>query len=700
VNSCIRQCALVCTILVALPLAEARAEAERGQNFAARNWFEQLFNFNQPRPAARNYDAPVYQDQPTRRYQKQRRAPTVAQPRREENVDPDGEPTARRAPDIAVYMPAGLVPLEDRSLTVDGITDPVSTEILAQLSGKGGSALQVTPDARTAIIEYYRKRDFIPAWISVQGLNPRARDMLAVFARADDEGLSPADYLPASLTSFVDDGRALTGDPKAAARLDLEVTVALLKYAAHARAGRTDPNKITRFNDLNPPALPAAEVLAAVSAQPRPGSYLESLHPTNPYYQAFRTELHELRARSGNVASLPPIESGPALKVGMRDGRVPALRKRLAALGLLSDRDVAISGASDRPTSNLSSSRDAVIVGTLSDTIEPDVSELGASRSTDTTGSITVASVEPVPGAHLLVDPTLYDADVAAAVKAFQQQAGLQADGVLGRQTLAAFNNENDASKIDRLIMNMERARWLPRDLGDRYIIVNQPAYELRLVDKGVETHRARVVIGTPVNQTPAFSDVMKTIEFNPYWNVPRSIALNEMLPKSRRDPSYLSRNGYEVVNSRGQVVHSTAVDWSRFDGRGLAIRQPPGPANALGEMKFLFPNRHAVYLHDTPSKSLFGRDRRAFSHGCVRVHEPRKLAEIILARDGWTPERIAAAIATKKNNGVSLKHRLDVHLTYFTAWPDENGKIRYYDDVYGRDAKLAIAMQGKRASF
>ncbi|MGF7162155.1 murein L,D-transpeptidase YcbB/YkuD [Rhodoligotrophos appendicifer] len=667
---------LACTMLVALPIAEASAEITgRSQNFTARNFFERLFNIDTPPPQDNFFSEPGAQGPAQRYRQQQQRTRNVVQPRREDNVDPEGdpEPAVRVAPDIAFYVPAPLVPLTDQALTGDDITDPVSAAILAGLRDGVAPALRVPADAKPAILAFYKDRDFIPAWTGVSGLNGRAATMLKTLAAADDEGLQAQQYLPPSLTGFTDTGANLKNDPKALASLDLQMTVMALKYARDAMSGRVDPNKITRFNDLTPPKLEPAEALAQLNATRDPGAYLASLNPTSIGFTALKNELKRLREANATAEALPPIGSGPALKLGMRDERVTVLRAHLSSLGLIGPSRAGALATGAAP------SRDIMLVADLSQT-DPDPSESDSAIeaipvSAQLTGSVKVASV----GDAGTIDSTLYDQKVVDAVRAFQRQQGLSADGIAGVRTVAAFEQENDADKIEKILLNMERARWMPRDLGKRYVLVNQPAFELNLIEDNVSSFQTRVVVGTKVNQTPAFNDVMETIEFNPYWYVPRSIINKEMLPKQRRDPSYLSRNGYEVTRNGGQI----------------SVRQPPGKSNALGEMKFLFPNSHAVYLHDTPSKSLFGRDARAFSHGCVRVQNPRDLAEAILEREGWSRERIERAIAGGSNNGVRLKQKVEVHLAYLTAWPGNDGAIHYHDDVYGRDAKLSQALAG-----
>jgi L,D-transpeptidase YcbB len=211
-------------------------------------------------------------------------------------------------------------------------------------------------------------------------------------------------------------------------------------------------------------------------------------------------------------------------------------------------------------------------------------------------------------------------------------------------------------------------------------------------MDHGREAWRSRVIIGKPDTQTFAFHDEIETIVFNPSWGVPQSIIKNEMLPLLWKDPSYLDRMGYRVIDKSGQIVHSSAVDWWSVGGKVIpySVQQPPSDDNALGEIKFLFPNRHDIYMHDTPTKPLFEKPVRAYSHGCVRVEDPRRFGEVLL---GWNAEEIAAKIESGRSESVKLPHKVPVHLTYFTAWPEADGRITFYDDVYSRDQRMERAL-------
>ena len=244
----------------------------------------------------------------------------------------------------------------------------------------------------------------------------------------------------------------------------------------------------------------------------------------------------------------------------------------------------------------------------------------------------------------------------------------------------------------------MERLRWLPRELGKRHVFVNQAAFEVRVMDGQREVWRSNVVVGKTDAQTSAFHDVMESVVFNPSWGVPPSIVSNEMLPILWRDPTYLDRKGFTVVNKSGKRVASSDVNWAAYGANApYSIMQPPGEDNALGEVKFLFPNRHHIYMHDTPSRQLFSRPVRAFSHGCVRVQNPRRFAEIVL---GLSPAEVARRIDSGRSQTVRIKDKIPVHLTYFTAWPDASGRIEYIADVYGRDLSIENAFGLKRLAL
>jgi murein L,D-transpeptidase YcbB/YkuD len=288
-------------------------------------------------------------------------------------------------------------------------------------------------------------------------------------------------------------------------------------------------------------------------------------------------------------------------------------------------------------------------------------------------------------------DETVLDDTLSEKLRLFQADARIKETGSLDAATITALNSRTGAPGIARVIYNMERLRWLPKDLGKRYVFVNQAAYALRVIDDGREIWRSKVIVGKTNSQTVAFSDKIETVVFNPSWGVPPSIMKNEMIPRLRRDPGYLDRIGYRVLTPNGKIIRSRSVSWWKYSNGKVPylILQPPGDDNALGEVKFLFPNTHSIYMHDTPTRKLFENPVRALSHGCVRVENPREFAEVLL--DLGTSD-IANLIESGESQQTPVKRETEVHLAYFTVWPADDGRIITYDDVYGRDERMARA--------
>ncbi len=289
-------------------------------------------------------------------------------------------------------------------------------------------------------------------------------------------------------------------------------------------------------------------------------------------------------------------------------------------------------------------------------------------------------------------DAEVFDPSLAEAVKAFQRDRGLNPTGTVGRDTVSALNGEKTgtAARIADLVSNMERWRWLPRELGDLHVFVNVPDFHLDVMRDGRSIHHARVVVGRPTNPTPVFSDTMEQVVVNPYWNVPYSIVKKEMIGRLQSSAGQsLSRGGYEVRVGK-QMVDPTTVDWATVNAANVSIRQVPGDGNALGNIKFLFPNQHAVYIHDTSSRGLFSQSFRALSHGCVRVHEPFSFADAVLSEE---PEKVDGARLKKMIGGgektLMLKRTVPVHIAYFTTWVDDAGQVQNRPDVYGHDARV-----------
>ena len=540
-------------------------------------------------------------------------------------ADADPEPDPGLGMGNLTYAAPRLVAVSGISLAEPRPLDPMSAAVYDQLSGSG-PAFRVLPATRDAVLDQYKKRDFRPVFLENGDLSTRGKSVLALLAAADEEGLNAESYLPSGLSAF--HAPLPATDAAAMARLDIDLYAASLRYARDASGGVFDPRKLSRYNDVTPPWVKAESAAQVLAWSPYPDAYLKGLHPTHPAYAAMKAALAEERA-SSDAPPPQPIPGGKIVKTGASDDRIPALRERLLGLGY-------------------------------------------------------AAAAEP--GA----DDTVLDKALSDELRKFQQASGIRVTGALGPQTLAALNDDRRARETNALIDNMERLRWLPRELGQRYVFVNQAAFEATVMKDGAPEWSTRVIVGRPTTQTSVFHDEMELVVFNPSWGVPPSIIANEYLPKLRRDPGYLDKMGFKVVNQQGKVVPSRSISWASYGKKvPYGVHQPPGAKNALGEIKFLFPNSHDIYMHDTPSRELFAEDTRAFSHGCVRVQNPREFAAVLL---GWDQEEVAKHIETPKSETVRLKQKIPVHLTYFTAWPDATGKIRYFDDIYARDKAMEDA--------
>jgi L,D-transpeptidase YcbB len=283
------------------------------------------------------------------------------------------------------------------------------------------------------------------------------------------------------------------------------------------------------------------------------------------------------------------------------------------------------------------------------------------------------------------------DSDLSKALKQFQLSVGIKQTGTLDPATIAQLNGHNPAQDRKRLIFNLERIRWLPKEMGSKYVLVNQAGFEVQVIDNGRQVWQSRVIVGKPTTQTAVFNNQIQTVVFNPYWGVPASIVAKEYLPKLQQNPYYLDDIGFEVTTLDGRQVSSADVDWWSYSGKSpYNVQQPPGQDNALGELKFLFPNAHNIYMHDTPNRELFANSVRDFSHGCVRVQNPRDYATVLL---GWDRDKIDSMVESGETRTVKLPVPVPIHIAYFTAWPDASGKVQYFGDIYGRDAAMDNAM-------
>lgn len=475
---------------------------------------------------------------------------------------------------------------------------------------------------------FYGARHFEPLWLTKAAdgsiaFSANAEKIIDVFKASELEGFRPSDYLTADL-----DVAAAGTDPAKLAALETAFSSAAIRYAQDAFGGRIAPTRVNETWTITPKRINEAEMLVKLADSSEPGNILLALSPTQPEFLGLKAALAKFYDGAVMDAAIT-IPEGKLLRPGMQDERVTLLRQRL-------------------------------------DVPEPDIPETA--------------------GATATVDLD-YDEPLVAAVQAYQENLGLNADGVIGPATIAALNGGAATTKED-IVANMERWRWEPNEYGDFQVTVNIPEFRLWIMNKDAVHYTTRVVVGTPKHQTALFNDEIEHIVVNPYWNVPASIATNEIRPNLLANPGYLQSQNMEMLYG-GKVVNASAVDWTQTNINKFHIRQRPGAGNALGRIKFLFPNQHDIYLHDTPSKSLFSRSFRAYSHGCVRVENPMDFADALLKLEPNMNATALEAMFGDTERWVNLKTHIPVHISYFTLRVDADGSIRSYGDVYGMNQRL-----------
>lgn len=525
------------------------------------------------------------------------------------------------------YTLPKLAPVYDIALRDISTTDTEATAIRAVLTDKA-TDLRAAQNIRAAVLEHYKSTGFRPIWTKQGSIETRAISTLDQLSKAGEEGLEPLHYRPALLENFTPSEAQFQGDLLGAAQFDVGLTLAAVTYAVHQSGGAFEPERLSYYHDVKPEAVSPKVALRVLANSPFPGEYLKTLAPTHPAFASMKLEL----AGMPRVDAAEIMADGKRVRIGQKDPRIIQLRELLLAQGFL-----------------------------------------GASA----------AEVD-------LDKEDVLDKTLAKALKAYQALKGLPQTSNLDTATVRAINGPDLGARREMLLTNMERLRWLPKQLGNRHVFVNQASYRVDVFDQNKLIWESNVIVGKPLNQTNVFSDTMETVVLNPSWGVPQSILLNEYLPKLRANPSYLDQKGFKVISANGKVVPSRSINWNTVGSRsGIGVQQPPGDTNALGKLKFLFPNKHAIYMHDTPSRELFAESKRNFSHGCVRVENPVEFASVLLKLD---QDKINSDIETGRSITLNVKTPTQVHLTYFTAWPDKAGKIQYYSDAYGRDSTLREA--------
>ncbi|MCK9914607.1 L,D-transpeptidase family protein [Microbacteriaceae bacterium K1510] len=471
---------------------------------------------------------------------------------------------------------------------------------------------------RKAIEAFYAARNFAPVWIRDGQVTPQAKAAIARLKSAAADGLDASDYATPDFA----------GSPDAVADADLKLSQSLLVYTRHLAVGRVAPTRVTAEVDYGNHTPDPDEVLKKLASARDTDAAIESYNPPHAGFRALKARLAELRGNNARAsADDNRIAEGPAVKPGAKDPRIPLLRERLK-------------------------------------TSAPDDSRVVVRER----GRQVVK--------HVKADELVYDKALYNAIRNVQANADIKPTGIIDNKTIAAINGPKPSQVVDRVLANMERWRWLPRDLGRAYVMVNIPDYTLRVMRDGSQVWTTKIVAGKPQTPTPLLTAAMDNVIVNPSWYVPQSIIQNELLPLYASDPNIFDRMGLEV--KKGPDGHINVV-------------QPPGAANALGRIKFNFPNRYQVYLHDTPEKRLFSADKRAFSHGCMRVENPTKFGEIMLsmAMAGPPTQSQLERLIGHEEKTFKMVNKPMVHLTYQTAYVDDGGKLVLRDDIYGFDARI-----------
>lgn len=446
------------------------------------------------------------------------------------------------------------------------------------------------------------------------------------------QGLNPEDYHDKKIRSLLEDQETALDEGRQV-ELDLLLTDSLIRIGYHLQIGKVDPEVLDSNWNMSR-MLSGLDPVLALSEAIDAGNVtqlIDGFRPQAPVYRNLMTALAQYRGIEAQ-GGWPTVPDGETLKPGMKNVRISILRNRLQVTG-------------DMPPENMESD--------------------------------------------------LFDSTVEEGVKHFQKRHGLNDDGIVGNGTLAALN-VSVADRINQIRVNLERARWILHDLPEEFVVADIAGFYVKYYRGGDIVWEGRAQVGKPYRKTPVFRDQIRYLEFNPTWTVPPTILRNDVLPAIKRDPDYLAKKNMNVLDGKGNPIDAAAIDWSQYPEKSFPylIRQMPGPGNALGRIKFMFPNKHLVYLHDTPSKSLFEHNARAFSSGCIRVENPFDFAERLLENTpSWDRSRIMREVDTAKTSRVNLTEPITVMLLYWTVAVDAAGTVTFKDDIYQRDAAVLAGL-------
>jgi murein L,D-transpeptidase YcbB/YkuD len=489
---------------------------------------------------------------------------------------------------------------------------------------------------------FYLHREFKPVWINNEGLNKKGEDFIGMVLKADYEGLNAANYHRIDILTLLSHNELNsiygTFEPEKFAELELLLTDAFFSYGYHLSEGMINPNSYDFDWHIKKPKINLLKTLQALLYHNELEELVDTLQPHHLGYLRLKSALLKY-IKIKNSGGWHKIYGSSKIHKGDSGKRIAALRSRL------------------------------IISGDLKD------SENGDSE---------------------YFDETLED-----AVKKFQARNGLKADGVVGSNTLSALDIPVK-DRIEQIKLNMERWRWLPRDLGERYILVNTANFELDVIENGQTLESSRVIVGKKKRPTPSLSQKITYLELNPYWNIPFKIALKDILPHIKKDPNYLAEKNIRIFENwteGAREITSDSVDWNTITKKNFVykLRQDPANSNALGRIKFIFPNEFSIYLHGTPAHELFSKTKRTFSSGCIRIEKPMELAAYLMRDNSkWNREKLTAAVNNKKTRTIRLSDPINIHVLYWTAWVDKDGIVNFRDDIYGRDRQLNIALNKK----
>jgi L,D-transpeptidase YcbB len=521
------------------------------------------------------------------------------------------------------------------ALTCLAFAQPSQIQSLVSAGKLDGMRWPNFPDYQPWLQSFYQPVGYAPAWIQANAPSPQALSMIELFRNAWQKGLEPEDYDASRWDNRV---RALQRSTADQAIFDVALTVCAMRYISDLRIGRINPQHFKFGLNVDRKKYDLAQFLRdRLLVASDVSSVLDGVEP--PFGGYRRTEQALVRylqlAREDDGEKLP-IPAKP-IDPGQPYAGVPRLSRFLH------------------------------LVGDLPPDTQPN-------------------------------DAAIYDATLEEGVKRFQRRHGLNDDGRLGSATVTQLNVPL-SDRVRQLQLTLERWRWLPTEFSSPPIVVNIPDFYLRALDENNKVAlEMRVMVGKVMTQTPVFSGDMMFVVFRPYWNVPPGILRRSVLPAIKRDRNYVATNNFEVTSADGKIVTSGEISddvLAQLQSGKLTVRQKPGPNNALGLIKFMFPNEYYVYLHSTPATELFSRTRRDFSSGCIRVEKPAELATWVLRNNpGWTLDRVQQGMQNGKDNvTVNLTQSIPVFIIYGTAIAYENDDVHFYDDIYGHDAKLAQAL-------